>query len=524
MLTSVPWYSAYENKRRQIRLSWCWLTLLCFGVKPVEGSSRLPRMDFDGTSSSLFPSLPGEEGDDVHSLSSWTERRRISRARLETTLTDESDDIEEKINPFASTRPSSSWTDNDDDVDDVDFVHGLDPITFGGGGTDNLFGGIIGNSQKKQRMISSVSNYRKKSNSLALHLQGMTHRNQNDDDDIDFYDGNDKNPLPDSIKKRLTKTGTTIAGCCIRDHVILAADTRATEGTMVADKRCQKLHQLSSNCWCCGAGTSADLDHLTKLCLYSIALQNLQEGTIGNTIGLQQRQENPENNSTNIHPKMESLQLDQRDDQLLLVGAVPIEEICMFLQDELFEGNGQIGANIILGGVWEGCAQLVAIHPHGSMDVDLPFAALGSGGLAAMGVMEDGYNNTMSVEEGIDLVQRAILAGIQNDLGSGSQVDLCIVYPDGSSKMQRCVVPEEHLDIDDAELFEPKNQKKTEAAQGGDKVGIDSMTNNNFGVNGFGNQPFGIKSERMILQNIDYAEREKLSKWNAALGLNNDDE
>ena len=50
-----------------------------------------------------------------------------------------------------------------------------------------------------------------------------------------------------------------------------------------------------------------------------------------------------------------------------------------------------MGANLILGSVWKGEAQLRVIHPHGSMDIDLPFAALGSDGLVAMGVMEQGY-------------------------------------------------------------------------------------------------------------------------------------
>jgi len=39
--------------------------------------------------------------------------------------------------------------------------------------------------------------------------------------------------------------------------VILAADTRATAGSMVADKNCEKLHHLAPNIYCAGAGTAA---------------------------------------------------------------------------------------------------------------------------------------------------------------------------------------------------------------------------------------------------------------------------
>ena len=62
-------------------------------------------------------------------------------------------------------------------------------------------------------------------------------------------------------------TGTTIVGvlCPKAGAVILAADTRATNGELVADKRCEKIHRLAPNIYCCGAGTAADAEHLTRL-------------------------------------------------------------------------------------------------------------------------------------------------------------------------------------------------------------------------------------------------------------------
>jgi 20S proteasome subunit beta 2 len=43
----------------------------------------------------------------------------------------------------------------------------------------------------------------------------------------------------------------------------LAADTRATGGSIVGDKNCEKIHNLAPNIFCCGAGTAADCDHVT---------------------------------------------------------------------------------------------------------------------------------------------------------------------------------------------------------------------------------------------------------------------
>ena len=43
-------------------------------------------------------------------------------------------------------------------------------------------------------------------------------------------------PLP-----KATSTGTTIVGCLFKDGIVLGADTRATEGDIVADKNCEKV-------------------------------------------------------------------------------------------------------------------------------------------------------------------------------------------------------------------------------------------------------------------------------------------
>lgn len=46
---------------------------------------------------------------------------------------------------------------------------------------------------------------------------------------------------------RATSTGTTIVGLIYKDGLVLGADTRATEGPIVADKNCEKIHYLAPN-------------------------------------------------------------------------------------------------------------------------------------------------------------------------------------------------------------------------------------------------------------------------------------
>ena len=55
------------------------------------------------------------------------------------------------------------------------------------------------------------------------------------------------------------------------------------------------------------------------------------------------------------------------------------------------------------------------------------FVSLGSGSLAASGILETEYKEGMSFEEGQALAIKAISAGILEDLGSGSQVDICLI-------------------------------------------------------------------------------------------------
>ena len=78
---------------------------------------------------------------------------------------------------------------------------------------------------------------------------------------------------------------------------------------------------------------------------------------------------------------------------------------------------------------------LCQVYPHGSTDA-LPFVTMGSGSLNAMSVFESGYKEDMTKEEAMELVARAIRAGIYNDLGSGSNVDLCIITKDGKEYLR----------------------------------------------------------------------------------------
>lgn len=184
------------------------------------------------------------------------------------------------------------------------------------------------------------------------------------------------------------KTGTTIAGVVFKDGVVLAADTRSTSGSTVADKNCQKIHYMAPNIYCCGAGTAADCEFVTDM--VSSALELHRYGT-----GRKSR----------------------------LITALTL------LKNHLFRYQGHVSAALILGGCDLNGPHLFTIYPHGSTDC-LPYATMGSGSLNAMAVMESGFKEDMTEEEAMDLACRSILSGVYNDLGSGSNVDLCVITKD----------------------------------------------------------------------------------------------
>ena len=66
----------------------------------------------------------------------------------------------------------------------------------------------------------------------------------------------------------------------------------------------------------------------------------------------------------------------------------------------------------------------------------LPFGTMGSGSLAAMGILETRYHDNMNEDQAVNLAKDAIEAGIFNDLGSGSNVDVFVVKRDGCRKLE----------------------------------------------------------------------------------------
>ncbi len=275
-----------------------------------------------------------------------------------------------------------------------------------------------------------------------------------------LLDDNDSVPADttnddDKNRHRYLKTGTTIVGIRGDGFCILGADTRATAGRLVADQTALKLHVLSDHCVAAGAGTSADLEHLCREACYTGKLEALHH---------------PNNSNVSVHWMLQ------------------------FLQRRLYEQQGTCQANLIVAGMDEtGNGLLRALHPHGSMDV-VDYTALGSGGYAAMGILEDEYRPDMTLEEAMDVVIRSVQAGVRHDLGSGSQVDVCVLLPGQAANVTRAVA------------YEPQLQTHT------------ATLPTDGGVNGFTSHPaFVVKSKRILHESREKQLARKLEEWKDVL-------
>jgi len=185
------------------------------------------------------------------------------------------------------------------------------------------------------------------------------------------------------------KTGTTIVGVLYNGGVILAADTRATGGQIVSDKYCQKLHQMSKKIYCAGAGTAADCDQVTRMIASQIALLELNSGR-----------------------------------------SCRVATVTRILKQYLYRYQGYIGAALIIGGIDALGPHLYELHPRGNV-TEAPYLTMGSGSLAGVAVLERDLKFDMDLESAKKLARNAVAAGILNDMGSGSQVNLAVLTSKG---------------------------------------------------------------------------------------------
>ena len=184
--------------------------------------------------------------------------------------------------------------------------------------------------------------------------------------------------------------GTTTVGIVLRDHVILAADKRATSGHYIAHKHVKKIIRITDNAAITTAGLVADAQALADYLRAQSMYHKLSTG----------------------------LPMSLRSMAYLL---------SLILNESKFY---PYIVQLLLGGYdyYEG-PKLYAIELFGDVTEE-KYTATGSGSPIAIGIIESEYREDLPVDEAVKLAVRAVVSASLRDAFSGEGVDVAVIGRD----------------------------------------------------------------------------------------------
>lgn len=187
--------------------------------------------------------------------------------------------------------------------------------------------------------------------------------------------------------------GATTVGAVCSDGVILASEKRVSYGYLVVSKGGKKVFKITDQIGAACAGLVSDMQILVR---EVEAYANLFNLDVGRTISVR-----------SAAKLMSNLLFNRRLAPLI--------------------------TQTIVGGMDEEGPSLYVLDILGSVIPD-KYAVVGSGTEIAMGVLEEGYKEKMTIKEAKDLVTRAIKSAISRDTMSGDGIDFLLVTKDETTE------------------------------------------------------------------------------------------
>jgi len=187
--------------------------------------------------------------------------------------------------------------------------------------------------------------------------------------------------------------GATTIGVICKDGVILASEKRVSYGYLVMSKGGKKVFKITDNIGVACAGIVSDMQVLARDIEANAKLYNMDVGR-----------------------------------------KMSVRAASKLLSNILFNRRmAPLITQTIVGGVDDEGPSIYILDVLGSVLPD-DYAVVGSGTEIAMGVLEDGYNKEMTVEEAKKLVIRSIKSAINRDVMSGDGIDLLIFTKEGAKE------------------------------------------------------------------------------------------
>jgi proteasome beta subunit len=184
--------------------------------------------------------------------------------------------------------------------------------------------------------------------------------------------------------------GATTIGVVCSDGVILASEKRVSYGYLIVSKSGKKVFKLTDNIGAACAGLVSDMQILAR---EMEAYANLFTLDVGRPISVR-----------SAAKLMSNLLFSRRLAPLI--------------------------TQTIVGGTDEEGPSIYVLDVLGSVIPD-KYAVVGSGTEIAIGVLEEGYKENMTVKEGKDLIERAMKSAISRDIMSGDGIDFLTITKNG---------------------------------------------------------------------------------------------
>ncbi|XP_028967500.1 proteasome subunit beta type-6 [Galendromus occidentalis] len=186
-------------------------------------------------------------------------------------------------------------------------------------------------------------------------------------------------------------TGTTLVAAHFKDGIVIAADSRTSSGSYVANRVADKLTKITDSIYCCRSGSAADTQCIADAVAYHLAFYEMQTGKPATV-------EAAANVFRNICYKY-------RDDMVAGI-------ICAGYDDE--RGGG-----------------IYSIPPGGCLVEEKRVISAGSGSVFISGFLDALFKNNMSKEECVDLCLKAVSLAIHKDTSSGGVCRMAVITKDG---------------------------------------------------------------------------------------------
>jgi proteasome beta subunit len=191
------------------------------------------------------------------------------------------------------------------------------------------------------------------------------------------------------------KKGTTTVGIVCKDAIILAADRRATAGTLIVDKKAQKVHKITDNIAVTIAGAVADAQLLIKLLRAETKLKAIRTRRV---------------------PTVK--------ETANMLGGLLYSNIRQF---SLIPGI----THFLLAGYDKDGLHLYDLFPDGSVTEIEDYTSSGSGSVIAYGVLESQYQKDLPADAALKLAVKSVNAALQRDSATGNGIDAIKVTTKG---------------------------------------------------------------------------------------------